>query len=134
MKKELDLIITTQELNNKNFLSTKTIFNLKEEKFIKDITQDENSIKQIKTQNIPISFTLHKDNQVLKSILLKTIEKLTVEQRKAIHNKWVPKVIKESFDWTIIWQILTLAALIIILLLYKNIQRKKRKNKVIETG
>ena len=124
-KKELDLIITTQELNNKNFLSTKTIFNLKEEKFIKDITQDDNSIKQIKTQNTPISFTLHKDNQVLKSILLKTIEKLTVEQRKAIHNKWVPKVIKESFDWTIIWQILTLAALIIILLLYKNIQRKK---------
>lgn len=128
-QKTLDLIISTQKVNHKNLISTAPFFTLYQENFVKDITKQDSGVKQMKTQSTSISFTLHKENKILNTILSKTLAQLTVEQKEAIHNKWVPKVLKENFDWMIVWQILTVFALIIITLLYKNIQQKKSEKK-----
>jgi len=105
------------------------ISNDKNQKFmdfiIEGIEDDVNSIKKI-------SLSFETNNDTLKSILEKSIKKLTIEQKEAILRKWIPKLIEKPFDWRIIWGISSVFGLAIIILLYKNIQQKKNEKKKLE--
>ena len=112
-KEELKQALKTHKIDfyiskdiDKSFLTSKDIFHI-----------------QTPNKNISLKITTNKDNKKLQDILVKSIDELSPEQKEFIHNKWFPKVVTK-FDWTIIWQILSLASIIIIFLLYKNIKQK----------
>ena len=92
---------------------------------IEEMTEKTGSIK-----NIGLSFKTN--NNTLQSILEKATKKLTINQKEAILRKWIPKLIEKPFDWRIIWGISSILGLIIIILLYKNIQQKKNEKKKLE--
>ena len=125
---KIDLIISTKNINQENLLSTKPFFTLNEEHFIHEINGD-GKIHQLKTKTTNLSFVLKKDAIILESIVSKIVNQMSDEQKLALENKWIPKVVKEKFDWTIIWQIISIFAFVIIGLLYKNIQQKKSEKK-----
>ena len=79
-----------------------------------------------------ISLGFKTNNDTLQSILEKTINKLTEKQKEAILRKWIPKLIEKPFDWRIIWGISSIFGLVIIILLYKNLQQKKNEKKKLE--
>ncbi len=121
---KIDLIVAPKPVSAENLLSTKKIFTLNEEKFIHEINGD-GKVHHMNTKTTNLSFVLNKESTILESIITKTANQMSSEQKMALENKWIPKVVKEKFDWTIVWQILTVFALVIIVLLYKNIQQKK---------
>lgn len=122
--KKIDLLVSTKTITTDNLSSTKPFFTLNEEEFVEEINGD-GKLHQMKSKTTNLSFTTSKKASILQSILTKAINQMSIEEKNALTNKWIQKVVKEKFDWTIIWQILTVFALVIILLLYKNIQQKK---------
>jgi two-component sensor histidine kinase/ABC-type nitrate/sulfonate/bicarbonate transport system substrate-binding protein len=124
--KNIDLAVSIEDKKGDSIIYTNTIFSLKQDLF----EEEENkNIKQLNTKTTNISFVLNKDLKILKSIIQKASSKITKEQKEAIQNKWVVKVVKEKFDWTIIYQMISVFAVIIIALLYKNIQQKNSEKK-----
>jgi two-component sensor histidine kinase/ABC-type nitrate/sulfonate/bicarbonate transport system substrate-binding protein len=105
------------------------ISNNKNHKFmnftIEEIHDEVNIIK-----NISLSFETN--NELLQTILEKSIKKLTSKQKEAILRKWIPKLIEKPFDWRIIWGVSSILGLAIIILLYKNVQQKKNEKKKLE--
>lgn len=92
---------------------------------IEEMIDEVNIIKEV-------SLSFKSNNHTLESILEKAVNSLTGNQKEAILRKWIPKLIEKPFDWKIIWSILSVLGLIIIMLLYKNIQQKKNEKKKLE--
>ncbi|MEA3352297.1 MAG: ABC transporter substrate-binding protein [Campylobacterota bacterium] len=92
---------------------------------IEGIEDEVNTVKKI-------SLSFETNNKILQSILEKSTKKLTINQKEAILRKWIPKLIEKPFDWRIVWGISSILGLIIIILLYKNIQQKKNEKKKLE--
>lgn len=92
---------------------------------IEEMIDEVNIIKEV-------SLSFKSNNHTLESILEKAVNSLTRNQKEAILRKWIPKLIEKPFDWKIIWSILSVLGLIIIMLLYKNIQQKKNEKKKLE--
>lgn len=105
------------------------ISNEKNDSFM-DFTLEELQNDEISLMQIFLSF--ESNNETLQSILEKTADTLTTDQKEAILRKWIPKLIEKPFDWTIIWGIASILGVIIIVLLYKNIQQKKNEKKNLE--
>lgn len=101
------------------------ISNDKSQTFMDFTIEEVNSIK-----NISLSFETN--NDTLQAILEKATKKLTINQKEAILRKWIPKLIEKPFDWKIIWGISSIFGLVIIILLYKNLQQKKNEKKKLE--
>lgn len=92
---------------------------------IEEFKNEVNIIKEV-------SLSFKSNNHTLESILEKAANSLTTNQKEAILRKWIPKLIEKPFNWKIIWSILSILGLIIIVLLYKNIQQKKNEKKKLE--
>ena len=92
---------------------------------IEEFKNEVNTIKEV-------SLSFKSNNHTLESILEKAANSLTTNQKEAILRKWIPKLIEKPFDWKIIWSILSILGLIIIILLYKNIQQKMNEKKKLE--
>lgn len=76
-------------------------------------------------QNYPISVAVRNDEPELLSIFEKAVDSITIEEANTIKKKWTQFTIKEDIDLTIIWEILGVAALLLLTVLY--ISRKKIK-------
>uniref|UniRef100_UPI004048DAC7 transporter substrate-binding domain-containing protein n=1 Tax=Aliarcobacter sp. TaxID=2321116 RepID=UPI004048DAC7 len=71
-----------------------------------------------------------KDNEILLNILNKTIEQIDENEHKNIFNKWTNLSIKEPFDYTLLWQILSFIIVIIVVLIYRQDILKKHNQKL----
>jgi PAS domain S-box-containing protein len=76
--------------------------------------------------NIAIS----KDNKVLLNILNKTIKEIDNNEQTIIFNKWTNLSIKEAFDYSILWKILTAIFIILIIIAYRQIILHKHNKKL----
>ena len=76
--------------------------------------------------NIAIS----KDNEVLLNIFNKTIKEIDNNEQTIIFNKWTNLSIKEAFDYSILWKILTAIFIILIIIAYRQIILHKHNKKL----
>lgn len=113
LEKRVDFYIDTKRTTNKLFIQSKAAFDLQNENFLNNLNKAIDDIY----------FTLNYDTIILKNIFDKNLSTLAQEQKENIKRQWLPKVV-QTIDWTLIWQISSFLAIIIIFLLYKNIQQK----------
>ena len=113
---------------NKN----KTFFTIKEERLNNDKINP--NIQKKSVEEIKLSFETK--NKTLESILYKTASNITQSQVKALHTKWIPKIVEEEFNWFIVWILASIFSVIIIVLLLINLRQKKsekqRLTKLVE--
>ena len=62
-----------------------------------------------------------KENFVLYEILNKTIDEITEYEKTNIFNKWTNSFIKEPFDYSVLWKILTVIFILLSILTYRQI-------------
>lgn len=72
---------------------------------------DSKSILQIATA---------KDNRILAVILDKALQALPEEEQNSIYSKWVSLEYKQKVDYTIVWQVLSVALGVLLLVLFWN--------------
>ena len=80
--------------------------------------------------NIDISIAVIKDNEYLHSILNRVIDNISLKEKDEIIKKWISVEYKESTDFTLLWQVLGVLALIFVALLYKQ-RVLKNANKLL---
>ena len=70
----------------------------------------------------------------LASVLQKALDALTEEERVAIHGKWMGISVEKAPDYTLLWQVLGAAAIIVIVFLAWNwrLRREIRDRKIAE--
>jgi diguanylate cyclase (GGDEF)-like protein len=73
-----------------------------------------------------------KDQLILRDILDKGISTITAQEREAIANKHVPITIQRGMDYTLIWQIITAAVIIMLLVLAWSFKLKTLNNKLAQ--
>ena len=76
--------------------------------------------------NIAVS----KNNNILLSILNKTIKEIDTNEQAIILNKWTNLSIKEPFDYSILWKILTVIFIILLIIAYRQIILNKHNKKL----
>ena len=71
-----------------------------------------------------VSFAVRNDWPILKSIIEKTLASIPQERKDAIHNEWMASKVRyeHTFDYTLLWQTIIIAAIIIIAIIYWNYQ------------
>jgi len=72
-----------------------------------------------------LSIAVRDDKPELLSILDKSLQTISQNEHKSIHNKWTNLKINEKFDYQIIWNILIVIIIIIILIAYRQYLLKK---------
>ena len=71
-------------------------------------------------ENIALSFGIKKENHILFDILEKGINSLTNEEKKSIYDKWVYVAVEKEIDYTLFFQLLAGAVLVVLFLVYRN--------------
>jgi polar amino acid transport system substrate-binding protein len=74
---------------------------------------------------INLAFAVKKDFPILLNILNKSILTIPEEEISKIKNKWIRENIVHKINYTTIWEILFISAIILIVILYKNNKLKK---------
>ena len=72
-----------------------------------------------------------KDNFILYEILNKTIDEITEYEKTNIFNKWTNSFIKEPFDYSILWKVLSVIFILLAILTYRQIILNKH-NKALK--
>jgi len=88
-------------------------------------SMQQNNIVDIKIAGqLPLSFKLgiasRKDEPLLQTIFQKAVDSLTEEEKKRTYNKWMAVNVKKVQDYTLLWQVLVIASLILLAFLYWN--------------
>lgn len=94
------------------------------------ITKLEYAHTRLPQLQVPLSFAFNKENKILHSIFTKVLNLIPYSQHESIRNKWVPVMIDNEFDWTLIWQIILFLVVIIILIIYKQISMNNMNKKL----
>jgi polar amino acid transport system substrate-binding protein len=72
------------------------------------------------SENLKLSIAVTKDEQILLSILQKTVNNITNEMHRKIFNKWVPVKYQKGIDYNLVWKISIGAISLILLIIYWN--------------
>lgn len=70
--------------------------------------------------DVELGVLVNKEHELLVTIFNKMIETLNEEDRTNIYKKWTSVKYEKGVDYTILWQVLALASIIILLILYRN--------------
>lgn len=121
--KDIDLMVSYNNIKNSNFIQSESFFRFKNYLNLK-YENNETSINNL-------YFLIQNNQDILKNIFDKTISLITLKQKEHIKNRWIPQVV-ERFDWTLFWEIIFILCIIIIALIYINIKQKKNELKLKE--
>lgn len=77
-----------------------------------------------------INIAVEKNNQILLEILNKTIHEIDSNEHSIIFNKWTNLSIKEPFDYTTVWKILSFVFIILCIVAYRQIILNKHNKKL----
>jgi two-component system, NarL family, sensor histidine kinase EvgS len=77
-----------------------------------------------------INIAVEKNNQTLLDILNKTIHEIDSNEHSVIFNKWTNLSIKEPFDYSTIWKILSFVFIILCIVAYRQIILNKHNKKL----
>jgi two-component system, NarL family, sensor histidine kinase EvgS len=77
-----------------------------------------------------ITIAVEKNNQTLLDILNKTIHEIDSNEHSVIFNKWTNLSIKEPFDYSTIWKILSFVFIILCIVAYRQIILNKHNKKL----
>ncbi|QDF28390.1 diguanylate cyclase [Halarcobacter anaerophilus] len=80
--------------------------------------------------DLDVSFAVRDDNNLLFSILQKSINTIDSNQKKEIFNRWVSVKYEKSVNYTLAWQLAFVTLLIFIVFLYWNRKLKKANCKL----
>ena len=70
-------------------------------------------------------------NDVLKKIITKAINSITLEESYEIQTKWTPKpIVKKKNDWGLIIQVIIIILIITIMVIYKQVSMSKANKKL----
>ncbi len=70
-------------------------------------------------------------NDVLKKIITKAINSITLEESYELQTKWTPRpIVKKKNNWTLIIQIVVLIMIIAIMIIYKQVSMAKANKKL----
>lgn len=72
------------------------------------------------SENLRLSIAVTKNDQILLSILQKTVNNITNEMHRKIFNKWVPIKYQKGIDYNLVWKISIGAIFLILLIIYWN--------------
>lgn len=100
-----NIMVIGHLINNKGLFNIKVLYKLQ--------TQKELNFAIAKTQP-----------QELLSIINKSLDSITLEERNEIQKKWVSIKIDESINYTLLWQIIAVALVIIFIVFYWSIKLK----------
>ena len=129
---KVDMILSQEEIDTPNILFTKPFFSLRNIDDIKNLV-DDSAVKNLDSKNSDMLFAFHNDSSTLQNIILKTLEQLTIEQKDAIHNKWLPQVVEKKIDWIVIVSLLLFFTIVIIFLLFMNLQQKRKEKERLDS-
>lgn len=87
-------------------------------------------INNAKPNSYPLFMITTNENKILNSILTKAIRNISIEQKIAIQNKWVPVMFEKKINWTQIILIGLLLLAVIIFIVYKQITLHTITNKL----
>ena len=76
------------------------------------------------------AFLIHKEDSQFLSIINKTLQTLTEQERSKIDSKWIKTTIERKVDYTLVWQILGLTFLLSLLFLHRNRQLTKHNKEL----
>ena len=79
-------------------------------------------------QNIKFGFGIAQNDKILLSLFNKTIDKLTLQEKQKIFNKWVVRTIVKEADNTKLWQLVGVFSVILIIILFFYNKQRKLKN------
>ena len=91
------------------------------------------------TGKLPWSFELgvatRKDEPLLNDIFQKAVNNLTQEEKKRIHDKWIAVNVHKIVDYALLWEILSIVAIILIILVesHRRISKSNQKLTVLNT-
>lgn len=107
--------------------------------YIHELGIDNLEISGVIPNQIEVCFGIRKDWPQLFSIMNKALNSITQEEKHQIFKKWITIDIKKMIDYTLIWKIIGISALILIIFIYWNrklkgeiIHRKKIEKKLKE--
>ena len=67
-----------------------------------------------------LAIAVRKDWEILTSILQKGLDAIPQNERDAIYNDWISIKYKHSVDYTLLWQVFTVATLVLLLIIFWN--------------
>lgn len=67
-----------------------------------------------------LGMAVPKNNTMLLNILQKTIDSISIEEKNKIKNKWIDLQYKQVVDYTIVYQIIVIAAVILVFIIIWN--------------
>ncbi len=73
----------------------------------------------------------HIDEPVLAEIFQKAVDSLTKNERKQIHDKWIAVKYEKTFDYTLLYKIVSVIMLILLISIYWNRKLQKALNKLM---
>ncbi len=76
------------------------------------------------------NLAISKDNEILFNIFNKTINEIDINEQTIIFNKWTNLSIKEPFDYSILWKILSVIFVILMIIAYRQIILNKHNKKL----
>ncbi len=76
------------------------------------------------------NLAISKDNQILYDIFNKTIKEIDTNEQTIIFNKWTNLSIKEPFDYSILWKIISVIFIILMVIAYRQIILNKHNKKL----
>ena len=83
----------------------------------------------------PLQVMVSRQQAPLLPLINRAIAAITQEERAAIHNKWLLRQVVTAPDYSLLWQVLVAALLILLMILYWNhrLHREVARRKQVET-
>ena len=80
-----------------------------------------------------LKMLIRNDYPLLQSIINKTLNKITLEEKQLIYDKWIETPFKERTDYSLLWKIVIVFLLILSYVVYKNRQLISYQKNLEET-
>jgi signal transduction histidine kinase/CheY-like chemotaxis protein len=90
------------------------------------------AVYQSELASQPLQMLIRKDWEVLASIMIKTIDAITVEEHDVIAKKWIAINVKNEIDWELILQIFAVFGVILAIFIYRQAVLKKHYDELLE--
>lgn len=98
-------------------------------------TQYFNKLKimsKIGDKKVDGSFGINKDEPVLLDIFNKSIDSMSDLEKQVIRNAWLSVNVEKHFDYTRFFQLLVVALIIILILIYSNIKQRRLHEEITQ--
>ncbi len=69
---------------------------------------------------LDIAIGIHKNQPILAALIQKALDAIPEERRAKIFNRWISTTYKSTIDYTLLWRVLTVMALVLIAFTYWN--------------